>query len=243
VHLNKITFQNEKYPVDDVYPFNLDLVHANQEITFTKPITLFVGENGTGKSTLLKAICLKCGVHIWQFDKGRRFENNTHAEELYKYLEVEWRDGPVPGSFFAAQIFQDFSDLLDHWASADPGILNYFGGSSLITKSHGQSLMAYFKSLYQVKGLYFLDEPETALSPKSQLELLETLTAYSQSGQAQFIIATHSPIILACPGAQIYSFDSMPVRPIDYEATELYQIYRDFMQDRRKYLDSGEPQT
>jgi len=239
MHLKKITFQRDLYPVDDVYPFNLSLVHANTEITFSKPITLFVGENGTGKSTLLKAICLKCGVHIWQFRKGPRFEANQYEKELYKYLAVEWFDGPVPGAFFASQIFQDFSDLLDEWASADPGILNYFGGSSLITKSHGQSLMSYFKSLYQTRGLYFLDEPETALSPKSQLELLKTLKLHSQSGHAQFIIATHSPIILACPDAQIYSFDSMPVRPIDYEATELFKIYRDFMQDRQQYLDLG----
>jgi predicted ATPase len=238
MHLKKITFQHQKYPVDDAYPFNLDLVHANTEITFNEPITLFVGENGTGKSTLLRAICLRCGVHIWQFAKGPRVETNHYAKELYKCLDVEWLDGPVPGAFFASQIFQDFSDLLDEWASSDPGILNYFGGSSLVTKSHGQSLMSYFKSLYQTRGLYFLDEPETALSPKSQLELLKTLQKHSQDGHAQFIIATHSPIILACPEAQIYSFDSMPVEPIDYEATELFQIYRDFMHDRRKYLDT-----
>lgn len=236
MHLEKITFQHPKYPAEDVYPFNLSLVRDNTEIAFNRPITLFVGENGTGKSTLLQAICLKCGVHIWQFHKGPRFETNQYALELYKCLDVEWRDGPVPGAFFASQIFQDFSDLLDEWASADPGILKYFGGSSLVTKSHGQSLMAYFQSLYQTRGLYFLDEPETALSPKSQLELLKTLTRHSRNGHAQFIIATHSPIILACPGAEIYSFDSMPVKPIEYEASELYQIYRDFMLDRRKYL-------
>jgi predicted ATPase len=96
--------------------------------------------------------------------------------------------------------------------------------------------MSYFCSRYQIKGIYLLDEPETALSPRSQLELLEILGTNSQAGHAQFVIATHSPILLACACAKIYSFDHLPVCPVAYEETEHYQIYKDFLQDRKKYL-------
>ena len=95
--------------------------------------------------------------------------------------------------------------------------------------------MSYFRSRYQIKGIYFLDEPETALSPRSQLELLEIIGENSQAGHAQFIIATHSPLLLACEGAKIYSFDHMPVREIAYEETEHYQVYRRFLVDRTKH--------
>jgi predicted ATPase len=96
--------------------------------------------------------------------------------------------------------------------------------------------MSFFKARYKFRGLYLLDEPETALSPRSQLELLQVLKDNSEAGHAQFIIATHSPILMACPGATIYSFDEIPVKGIDYEKTEHYRIYRDFMADRSKYL-------
>ncbi len=107
-----------------------------------------------------------------------------------------------------------------------------------MSQSHGQSLMAFFKSRLKIKGLYILDEPETALSPKSQLELLELLKEIGRSGQAQFIIATHSPILLACPGAKILTFDDAPVRQIDYEDTNHYRIYKEFMADPKKYISS-----
>ena len=142
----------------------------------------------------------------------------------------------MPGSFFGSDIFHHFTQILDEWASADPGQLRYFGGKSLITQSHGESLMSFFRARYQIKGLYLLDEPETALSPRSQLALLELLTETSSKDHAQFIIATHSPILLACPRALIYSFDYSPVRQILYEETEHYKIYRDFLENRLNYL-------
>jgi predicted ATPase len=118
----------------------------------------------------------------------------------------------------------------------DPGLLSYLGGESFMSKSHGQSLMAFFTSRFKIKGIYFLDEPETALSPKSQLALLKLLAEMSRSGHAQFIIATHSPILLACPGSQILNFDDTPVQAIDYERTDHYRLYKDFMADPKKYV-------
>ncbi|MCK5272512.1 MAG: AAA family ATPase, partial [Sedimentisphaerales bacterium] len=153
------------------------------------------------------------------------------------FITIDWADGKVPGSFFASQIFHHFSQILDEWAASDPGVLKYFGGESLITQSHGQSLMSFFNSRYQVKGLYLLDEPETALSAKKQLELLKLLDQTVRDGKAQFIIATHSPLLMACPGAEIYSFDHVPVEPIKYEQANHYAIYKDFLNHPEKYLN------
>jgi len=236
MHLNKLTLLSEEYPTQEYYPFNLQIFHQTGSIGFHSPVTFFVGKNGTGKSTLLKALCQRCGIHIWQNIQKSRLEPNPYEEALYMFLDIEWNDGKVPGSFFGSETFRDFTQYLDEWAAADPATLKYFGGKSLITQSHGQSLMSLFKARYRIKGLYFLDEPETALSPKSQLELLHVLREMAEAGHAQFIIATHSPILLACPGANILSFDHIPVREINYEETEHYKIYKSFMEDRNKYL-------
>jgi predicted ATPase len=147
------------------------------------------------------------------------------------FLEVHWVNGVVPGSFFAGQFFSHFAELLDSWAAADPGQLEYFGGRSLVSQSHGQSLMAFFQSRYRIPGLYLLDEPETALSPATQLRFARLVRDMAAAGHAQFLIASHSPIILACPGATIYNFNASPVAPIDYRQTEHYQVYKRFMED------------
>jgi predicted ATPase len=152
---------------------------------------------------------------------------------------VEWRDGIVPGSYFSSQIFRNFAQLIDMWEADNPGQIEYFGGKSLLTQSHGQSLISFFKSRYKIRGLYLLDEPETALSPKSQMELLKLLQDTGINGEAQFIIATHSPILMACPEALIYSFDHIPTKMIPYEDTEHYKIYKDFMVNPNRYLKNG----
>jgi predicted ATPase len=236
IHLQKICINPEKFPTKSFYPFNLKIFEVIQSLTLQSPATFFVGENGSGKSTLLRAICQRCGIHIWEETEKRRFQHNPYENDLQYAIDVEWINGSVPGSYFGSQIFQNFAQILDEWAVADPKMLDYFGGKSLMTQSHGQSLMSYFKSRYQRKGIYFLDEPETALSPKSQLELLNLLKQMGDSGQAQFIVATHSPILLSCPGAEIYSFDSIPIQSIKYEDTDHYLIFSDFFQNRKNML-------
>lgn len=105
-----------------------------------------------------------------------------------------------------------------------------------MTQSHGQSIMSFFNARYQIKGLYLLDEPETALSPKTQFKLLELLVKMSRLGHTQFIVATHSPILLACPEAAVLSFDHTPIKEVQYEETEHYKLYKGFMEDRQKYI-------
>jgi len=237
-HLKSITIESERYPTKEHYPFNLSLFSETKELYFSNPVTLFVGENGSGKSTLLEAIAVAAGIYIWRSSQNTRVNYNRYEATLHRYMKMHWTTGSVPGSFFGAQIFKDFASLLEEWAATDPGQLELFGGKSLLTQSHGQSLMSFFRSRYKLKGLYLLDEPETALSPSSQLELLQLINENANAGHAQFIIATHSPILLACRKATIYSFDKMPVSSVEYEETEHFKVYRDFLNNREKYIIS-----
>lgn len=236
MHLRQLTIHPEWFPVRDKYPFNLDVIAQTDSIEFTSPVTCFAGENGTGKSTLLEAVTRRCGIHIWGETDRTRYDKNPWETLLYRAVDIEWEDGPVPGSFFASQRFRSFTRMLDEWASADPEMLAYYGGKSLVSQSHGQSLMAYFRNRYRIRGIYFLDEPETALSPRTQVELLSIVREMSDKGHAQFVIATHSPILLACPGADIVSFDTVPASRVRYEDTDHYRIYRDFLADREGFF-------
>jgi len=235
--LKDVTILSSKFPDRQVYPFNLQVLQQTPRFTFRRPVTFFVGENGSGKSTLLTAITRRCGIHIWRGHDGRRVDNNPYEDQFHRWIEVSWNRGPVPGSFFASQMFQNFSKILDEWASTDPGLLDYFGGRSLMSQSHGQSILSFFESRFRVEGLYFLDEPETALSPRSQIELLNLIGRMSRAGHAQFLVASHSPILLACPDAEIFSLDAVPARPIAYEDTDYYRIYLNFLKNRERFID------
>jgi len=228
MHLNRVEIRHDRFPPQEVYPFNLPRLQSTIELQFPAPITFFTGENGAGKSTLLQAICRRCNIHIWEGVERTRVQVNPHEKRLAEALEVEWRDGPVPGSFFSPELFRNYSQLLDVWAVNSPGLLDYFGGQSLLTQSHGQSCMAFFASIYKVKGLHFLDEPEAALSPQTQLRLRELLDRMSRDGHAQFIISTHSPILMSCPGAVLYTFDRPAIERVDYQQTQHYKIYKSF---------------
>ncbi|MBN1465579.1 AAA family ATPase [candidate division KSB1 bacterium] len=240
MHIKSIRLLHDRYPTCDFYPFNLEILQKTTAIELASPITFFIGENGAGKSTLLKAIANKSYIHIWDAPPVRRIKPNPYEQLLHQAINISWTDGRVPGSYFGSQIFNRFTYLLEEWAAADPGLIDYFGGHSLMTLSHGQSLVAFFKTRYKIKGLYLLDEPETALSPRSQLDLVRVLKDAAALEQAQFIIATHSPILLATPGAEIWSFDAAPIRPIPYRETDYYNFYRDFMNNMDCYLSPSE---
>jgi len=226
--LKKTIIDQRRFPTRDAYPFNLKIFQETSSIEFRTPVTIFSGENGTGKSTLLSALCRKCNIYMWEGAYIQRCHNNPYENMLERALDIEWSNGSVPGSFFSPELFRHFSQLVDEWANSSPGILDYYGGKSLMEQSHGQSCLSYFKSRFKVKGIHFLDEPEAALSPASQLEFLKVLSEVSEAGLAQFIISTHSPILMSCNHATIYNFDNHAIDRISYKDTHHYKVYRDF---------------
>ena len=238
MYVTKIVLYNDHYPTDAFYPFNVPALRETSELVFERPVTFFVGENGSGKSTLLEAITQKCGMHIW--DKPRRHivHDNPYESRLADFISVAWANGSVSGSLFRAETFHDFADFIDDVALCDPGQLEYYGGHILNTLSHGESMLSYFAGRYQVRGLYLLDEPEAALSPASQVEFVRLLQQLERTASAQFIIATHSPILLAYPGAQIFSFDSASIREVAYKETSHYRIYKQFLDNPEAFLST-----
>ncbi len=240
MYITQVKLHSEYYPTDRYYPFNIPTLRRTAALVLKKPVVFFVGENGSGKSTLLEALTRKCGVHIWDKVKRRAGYDNPYADRLVDFIDVTWANGRVPGSLFRAETFEEMVDFLDDAALCDPGRLAYQGGHLLNTLSHGEGMLTYFQGRYHVKGLYFLDEPEAALSPTSQIKFLKMLQLLAASEQAQFIIATHSPILLAYPDAQIFSFDEEHIQEVTYEETAHYRIYKQFFADRRAYLASNQ---
>jgi predicted ATPase len=238
MYVSRIMIDSERFPTQRMYPFNVPAIRATPELALREPVVFFVGENGSGKSTLLEAVTRKCGIHIW--DKPRRHiaHKNPYETKLADYVSVSWTNGRVSGSLFRSETFHDFADFLDDVALCDPGRLEYHGGRILNTLSHGQGILSYFSGRFRVKGLYFLDEPESALSPASQIAFLRLLQQIAAEGQAQFVIATHSPILLACPGAQILSFESSPIEEVAYEDTVHYKIHKQFFTDRSAFVEA-----
>jgi predicted ATPase len=236
MHLQEIKILHDRYPTTEHYPFNLSVFQRTESLALNAPVVFFMGENGTGKSTLLRAISTQCSIHMWEGMERTRYHHNPYENDFYKAVAITWIDGPVPGSYFSSQIFRNFAQLLDEWASMDEHILDYFGGKSLLTQSHGQSLISFFDSRFHKKGLYLLDEPETALSPKTQLELLRILMEVSSAGMAQFIVATHSPVLLACPNSVIYDFNQDTVQPVVYQDTDYYAFFNGFSENMSRFF-------
>jgi predicted ATPase len=257
VWLREVEIRGDEFPRRDVYPFDLPLFQGRQVLRFAGNATFFVGENGSGKSTLIEAMARRCGLYLWA-ETGRRgampvswrsgarsgarsggrsggHEDRREAgragADLSDYLQVTVARGPVRGGVFSADSFRQWAEFLDDLSQVDPGHAKYHGGADLTLRSRGEGLLAYFRGRYQVPGLYFLDEPEAALSPVSQLALLRLLAEYRERGHAQFILATHSPILMALPGAQVFSFGERVVQETHFEDTAHFRLYRDFMAD------------
>ncbi len=230
MYITQVALHVERYPTARYYPFNVPALRLTPVLNFNRPVVFFVGENGSGKSTLLEAMTRKCGVHSWDKPKRHLAHQNPYETRLSEYIDVTWAGEHVPGALFRAETFHDLADFLDDVALCDPGRLQYHGGHLLNTLSHGEGMLSYFRGRYGLSGLYFLDEPEAALSPTSQIKFAAILQQVVAQGRAQFVIATHSPILLALPDAQIFSFDEL-IREIAYEDTMHYKVYKQFFAD------------
>lgn len=238
MHLSSVRIRGDEFPTRRCYPFNVPALAGVQELRFKHPVALFVGENGSGKSTLLEAIARRCGIHLWDTPRRHLAHNNPFETRLTEYVTATWANGGVKGSLFRAETFRELADFVDDVALCDPGRLQYQGGRILNTLSHGEGILSYLEHRFRLRGLYFLDEPEAALSPASQIEFLHLLRAAEEAGQAQFIIATHSPILLAYPNAQIFAFEPPRIRQVGYHDTRHYKLYAQFLADPAAFLVS-----
>ena len=234
-------FLNTALP-EDSYLSRLPAMQAiggrDRQLLFDADVTFLVGENGSGKSTLLEAIALCCGFNAEGGTRNFRFSTrDTHAS-LHDYMTVSRSAYPKDGFFLRAESFYNVAtniDEMDEAPSFGPALINSYGGVSLHKQSHGESFLALVQNRFGGHGLYLLDEPEAALSPSRQLTLLAEMHNLVAM-ESQFIVATHSPILMAYPGARIYQLDGEGIQAVEYRETEHYQLTRRFLENPERML-------
>lgn len=207
-----------------VHPFTLPLLEQRLDLTLTTPVTFLVGENGSGKSTLLEALAWALGFNAQGGNKDNSYAEGADGHTLGRALKLSWRQRVSDGFFLRAETFFNFATYLEEVGSS---FLAY-GGKSFHEQSHGEGFLALFENRME-DGVYLLDEPEAALSPGRQLTFLSILHQLASMNVAQFIIATHSPILLTLPGARILSIEEGRLREVGYRDTEHFQLTRDFL--------------
>ncbi|MBN1348839.1 AAA family ATPase [candidate division KSB1 bacterium] len=261
IHLKAVHLKSSLRQKDS-YPFNLRLIRELDRLEFNSPVTFFVGENGSGKSTLIETIA--AGVSLPVIG-GERIENDITlkpARELSRHFRFVWTKNPHKGFFLRAEDFFRFArkmtelkQEMEDTASEFEGKFAGYGlqlargavmgqkaglveryGEDLNANSHGESFLTLFQGRFVPGGLYLMDEPEAPLSPLRQLSLISLLKEMTQEGDSQFIIATHSPILMAFPGATILSFDKCPLEPVDYNSLEHVSLTRDFLANPENFL-------
>ncbi len=208
-------------------------------LDFDRPVSFLVGENGSGKSTLLEAAAVACGFNAEGGTKNFRFSTSGERPELEGFLAPIRHDFPWDGFFLRAESFYNaatYIDQLDREPSLGGRVVDSYGGRSLHKQSHGESFLALVQNRFQGHGLYFLDEPEAALSPSRLLTLMGEIH-YLVQEHSQFIIATHSPILMAYPDARLYLLSQDGISAVGYRETEHYQLTKRFLNDPDKMME------
>ena len=236
----RVTLLRDKVESFDRYPFSLPAIRTLEFLDLHPKVTFLVGENGSGKSTLLEAMAVSLGFNPEGGSGNFNFGTRASHSELHEALRIakgykRRRDG----FFLRAESWFNVAteiEKLDAEPAFGPPIIDSYGGRSLHEQSHGESFMALLKNRFGGDGLYLLDEPEAALSPARQIEALSRFHELVQKN-SQFVVATHSPILMAYPDALILHCGRDGIRPIAYEDTEHFRITRDFLLHRDKVLD------
>jgi len=211
------------------YPFNIPAFVNGINLDFKTNVTFLVGENGSGKSTLLEALAECCGFNPEGGNRDHHRESFTDRSEIAQAIRLSWLPKVSEGFFMRAESFYNFATYLDEASD-----LLAYGGKSLHCQSHGESFLALFANRFE-QGLYILDEPEAALSPQRQLSFLKIIHDLESPGHAQFIIATHSPILLSYPHATLFAFDERGISKTAYEETDHFRLTRDFLNSPERY--------
>jgi len=237
--LQRMTLRRDTVDSFDRYPFCLPAVRSLDQLDFHPKVTFFVGENGSGKSTLLEAIAVSLGFNAEGGSKNFNFGTRRSHSVLHEHLRIaKGFKRPRTGFFLRAESFFNVATEIEHLdaePSFGPPVINSYGGRSLHEQSHGESFLALLTERFGGQGLYILDEPEAALSPQRQLAVLSRIHDLVRDG-SQFVIATHSPLLMAYPDACIYQCSADGVVPVAYEDTEHFRVTRDFLMNPQRML-------
>lgn len=237
--IRSVRLDRESVHSFEEYPFCIPSVRSLNELSLHANVTFFVGGNGSGKSTLLEAIAIAAGFNPEGGSKNFRFSTACSASSLHEYLRVvRGTHRERTGFFLRAESYFNLAteiEELDKEPSPAPLIIESYGNKPLHEQSHGESFMALVQHRFGDRGLYLLDEPEAALSPSWQLSLLRSINDLVVRG-SQFIIATHSPLLLAYPHARILQFDEQGVCEKEYRETEHFQLCRAFLNSPERFL-------
>ena len=231
----------EEVPNEQSYLKGLPVVQylcKHPRLVLDADVTILVGENGTGKSTLLEAVAVACGFNPEGGSRNFNFSTNATHSELHKCLRVVRRAYPKDGYFLRAESLYNVAtniEELDRQPAFSPPVVESYGGRSLHHQSHGESFLALVQNRLGGNGLYLFDEPEAALSPMRQLTLLSEIDRLVKSG-SQLIIATHSPILMAYPGACILELSEQGIRRVEYRETEHYRVTREFLENPERMV-------
>lgn len=236
IFLKRISLLRDQVENDSQYPYTIPSIRSLDQLDLHSSITFFVGENGSGKSTLLEAIADKCDFNTAGGSRNNLYEVHAAESVLSDSIRLSWMPKITKDFFMRAESFYHFASHIDELDKECPGAYDSYGGRSLHEQSHGESFFSLFQNRFHERAIYLLDEPEAALSPQRQLAFLRILHDLTANGNCQFIIATHSPILLGFPDATILSFDEGKIQEIDYEKTEHYQITKYFLDHREKFL-------
>ena len=220
-------------PNDGSYLQHIPSLNKGLQLQLKNNVTFFIGENGSGKSTLLEGIAEQCGFNLrggnrnHNLNTGHRFEG--YESVMAPRLRLGWTPRRISEGFFMrAESFFNFASYIDELAVDDHRLFQAYGGKSLHAQSHGESFLSLFNNQFE-SGVYILDEPEAALSPSRVLAFMSVIHELDRSGRAQFLIATHSPILICYPGATIYQFDEGGVHETSYEDTEHFSLTKSFL--------------
>jgi predicted ATPase len=238
-YVSRVALQRERVTSFERYPFSLPAVRSLDALELHPKVTFVIGENGSGKSTLLEAIAVSLGFNAEGGTRNFRFGTRRSHSELHEYLRVsKGFRRPRDGFFLRAESFFNVATEIEHLDEGFPGlprVIDSYGGLSLHEQSHGESFLALMTERFGGKGLYILDEPEAALSPQRQLAVLSRMHDLVLD-DSQFIVATHSPILMAYPDARIYQCGADGITDVAYQDTEHFQVTRNFLLDPERTL-------